>query len=214
VQSGPPESITFNARLLSRNGLVGQGFKEWVFLRGMLFGAERTWWGTLAARTAPHEGLDICLFRDGFSTMHQVEPGLKVPAAFGGTIIHICSDFLCESLFVRHDDIAGQDRHLFTIYGHIEPVRARNEWEKVSGGETIATIADAGPRRATVPSHLHISTAWISDAITPAALNWQTLSHQPGITLINPLSIMAFPYGISDAPTIAALQSEPPNPSS
>jgi hypothetical protein len=201
------EPGSFHTWLLSANGLTQQGFKEWVFHPGMLFGSGQEWWGAAGDRAAPHEGLDLCLFKDGSSATRQVRAGTKIPAAFAGTIVNLCDDFLGKSVFIRHDAIANAGRHLFTIFGHTQPVQYLCRSAKVAGGETIATIADAGGRNSGVPSHLHISTAWIFDNVSPAALGWETIGKERGITLVDPLSILELPHSIADFRTFTPSQS-------
>ena len=121
MHGNPIEPNSFHAWLLSANGLAECGFEEWLFDPGMMFGSDRKWWGGGGPRTTPHEGLDLCFFRVGLSATRRLLAGTKIPAAFEGTVVHMCDDYLGKTVFVKHQGIADEDRHLFTIYGHTQP---------------------------------------------------------------------------------------------
>jgi hypothetical protein len=195
----PAAPGAFRAGLLSANVLTGRRFKEWVFHPGMLFGSDRKWWGGGGTRTTLHEGLDLCFFRDHSSEIRQLQPGAKVTAILEGTIAHICDDFLGKSIFVRHDSVAKEDKHLYTIYGHTRPNRGMHRLVRVGGGERIALIADTRAKGSTIPSHIHISVAWISDTIRPTTLDWEALGNRNGVALADPLSMLDLPYAVQDS---------------
>jgi hypothetical protein len=200
------EPSSFQTRLLSANALAQRGFKEWLFHPGMLFGSDRKWWGNGGTRTAPHEGIDLFLYRDNSSATQQLRAGAKIPAVFDGTIVQVCDDFLGKSVFVRHDGIEHQGNRLLTIYGHVSPGHGMHRSAAVTGGETIASIADAPAVRDTgVPPHLHLSAAWISDSVSPAGLDWDNLRDERGIELVDPLGVLDLPHSCIEPGAIDAM---------
>ena len=63
----------------------------------------------------------------------------------------------------------------------------------VAAGEAIATIAAAAAQKTRIPGHLHITLAWVPLSIPADRLNWQNLSADLTITLIDPWLILSAP---------------------
>ena len=178
------------------NRLGERGFEEWLFHPAMLFGAYRKWWGDPGKRDKPHEGLDLCLYRTKEGGTRYLDEKTKVPVIFKGQIVKIIDDFLGASMFVRHSDYESDGSQLFTIYGHVRPLDRMSLGERMNEGDVIGTIADAKQRSRAIPSHLHISVAWISNTMHSQDLSWQVVSDSGKVVLLDPLSVIAFPYSI------------------
>ena len=192
-----PVSKLFQERLMFYNSLGERGFNEWVFRPAMLFGACCKWWGDLGKRDMPHEGLDICLYRTKEGDVRCLDEKTKVPVIFKGQIVKIIDDFLGVSVFVRHSDYENNESQLFTIYGHISPRDRMGSGERLSEGDIIGTIADAKNSSGRIPSHLHISVAWIPNTIRSQELSWQTVSDIRKVMLLDPLIVIECPYSIA-----------------
>ena len=152
-----------------------------------------TWWGEKQPRSCPHEGIDLCCFEDAAGQLKQVGPDLKIPATFAGKVIRLARDFLGESIYLSHEILAADGRQLCTAYGHTRPLASLQVGQQVAAGEIIAALAVANGKKTRVPSHLHLTLAWIPLAIDPNRLDWQNLGRDPAITLIDPFSVLAFP---------------------
>jgi len=50
--------------LSEENALDQSRFESWIFCLGMLFNSPDKWWGDHGSRDYPHEGIDLCLYRD------------------------------------------------------------------------------------------------------------------------------------------------------
>ena len=187
---------SFNVRLVSTNDLGQESFKEWSFRPGMLFNAKETWWGDAGARTTPHEGLDIAFFKTAASDMCPLPEGAKVPSIFDGEVVKVCEDFLGKSIFVRHQTLRMGTSHLFTIYGHTQPRQSFEPGMQIAEGDIIATVADARVKGAPMPSHLHVSLAWIPDSLSPEMLSWKYIGGRRGLVLLDPLKVLDLPYSI------------------
>jgi murein DD-endopeptidase MepM/ murein hydrolase activator NlpD len=193
-----PAAKCFHELLVSTNDLGRRAFKEWSFRRGMLFGARDKWWGDAGARTTPHEGLDIAFFRTDTSVTCRLVQGARVPAIFDGVVVKVCGDFLGKSIFVKHKTLRMGTSYLFTIYGHTEPCQGIEAAAQIAEGDIIATIADAAAKHATVPSHLHVSLAWIPDSLSPRSLGWEYVASRRGVMLVDPLLVLDMPYSVQD----------------
>jgi murein DD-endopeptidase MepM/ murein hydrolase activator NlpD len=187
---------SFHMLLVSTNNLGQKAFKEWSFRPGMLFNAKYKWWGDAGARTSPHEGLDIGFFRTATSEICSLPEGAKVPAIFDGEVVKVCEDFLGKSIFVRHQTLRMGTSPLFTIYGHTKPCPSIDPAMKIAEGDVIATVADAGAKGVSVPSHLHISLAWIPDGLPPEVLDWKYIGERSGLVLLDPLTVLGLPHSV------------------
>jgi murein DD-endopeptidase MepM/ murein hydrolase activator NlpD len=187
------EQSKFFDYLLASNGPALAGFKSWLFQPGMLFNSLETWWGERQPRSTPHEGLDLCWFADGAGQRRRVAQDLRIPATFAGKIVKLDRDFLGISIYLSHEILAADGRQLYTAYGHTQPLASLQVGQRVAEGEIIATIAASSGKKARVLPHLHLTLAWMPRALATVRLAWQNLGHDPAITLIDPLAILAPP---------------------
>jgi murein DD-endopeptidase MepM/ murein hydrolase activator NlpD len=187
------EKSKFFDYLLASNRPALTGFKSWLFQPGMTFNSGETWWGEKQPRSSPHEGIDLCRFEDETGKIRQVGQDLFIPATFAGKIIRLARDFLGKSIFLGHEILAADGRQLCTAYGHTRPLTSLYAGQSVAAGEIIAALAAAKGQKARVPPHLHLTLAWIPVTIDPDRLNWRNLGCDPVITLIDPLTVLAFP---------------------
>ncbi len=191
----PLRKTGFSEYIVGCNGLGGR-FEEWFFYPGMLFNASDRWWGGGGRRDRPHEGLDLCLYRDRCGEKHRLDETTEIPVIYSGEIIRICDDFLGQSIFVGHDTYDGNGNRLYTVYGHTIPLRGIDRGKAVSEGSIIATIAGVKRGKATVPSHLHISIAWIPETLPSKMLNWKTIDDRRMVNLLDPLKVIACKYTV------------------
>lgn len=187
-----PKSNFFDYLLASNRPYLA-GFKKWLPQPGMLFNSLETWWGEKQPRATPHEGLDLCWFEDLTGQIKQLDKNIKIPATFAGKIVKIDRDFLGKSIYLSHEILAPDGRQLYTAYGHTRPLAAIRVGQVVAAGEIIAALA-AGPGKSPkVPSHLHLTLAWIPASLPTDRLNWQNLGADRDITLLDPQSILTDP---------------------
>jgi murein DD-endopeptidase MepM/ murein hydrolase activator NlpD len=182
-------SSTFQDSLVFCNSFFGQEFDGWVFYPGMLFGARQKWWGDNGCRDTPHEGLDLCFYRTHQGTILAVAPGTLIPSAFDGIVVKVSGDFLGKSVFISHDGIAEGSETLMTISGHTVPGEGLEVGSRVTGGQVIGSVAEPKPGQ-KVPPHLHVSTAWVSNAITDSELEWDKIAGSEHLRLIDPSTVL------------------------
>jgi hypothetical protein len=172
-------------------------FEEWVLHPGMLFGSYYKWWGNPKKRTKPHEGVDLCYYRTSKGEIRHLDERTKVPVIFKGQIVKVIEDFLGSSIFFRHSNFESKGSQLHTIYGHIKLCDRMKSGEILSEGNIIGTIADARERGKSIPSHLHISMAWIPNTLNSEDLSWRIFNTLDNVVLLDPLSIIKCPYSIT-----------------
>jgi len=179
--------------LLANNRPYLAGFKRWLSQPGMLFNSQETWWGEKQPRATPHEGLDLYCFEDLTGQIIKLDENIQIPATFAGKIVKIGRDFLGKSIYLSHEIFAADGRQLYTAYGHTRPLAAIQVGQVVAAGEIIAVVA-AGPGKSPkIPSHLHLTLAWIPVSLPADRLNWQNLGADRNITLLDPQSILTAP---------------------
>ncbi len=175
--------------LLAANRPRLNGFKHWLFHPGMLFQSRQQWWGNEKPRSNPHEGLDLCWFKDVGGNRQSLDNTTAIPTPFPGTVVKISRDFLGQSIFVAHDIVPEQGRRLYTALGHTTPRAGLAVGQTVLEGEIIATVSAPANRKTAVPPHLHITLALIPDSIPATQLTWDNLGVEPTITLLDPLDV-------------------------
>ncbi len=189
---------TFNTLFVQYNDLNAYSFEEWVFYPGMLFQDLHTWWSNGDVRPTPHEGIDICFFRDKNGQVRRLGKDTNIPVMYDGEIIHIHDDFLGKSIYVKHNSSDKNGKALYTIYGHTIPENHYGVGKIVCEGDIIATIAADATKGRRIPPHLHITTAWLPESLSRKELNWQIISDPQLVALCNPLDLIDCRYHIDN----------------
>ena len=179
-----PES-TFKTFFVKHNSFHN-GFKEWIFYPGMLFHDMEAWWTDRGSRPTPHEGIDLCFYKDNTGQVRRIDNGTKIPVMYTGDIVHIHDDFLGKSIYVKHSINDKNGNALHTIYGHTTPRNCYDTEKRVHEGDIIAEVA-AIPENSKIFPHIHITMAWIHKSLPCKKLNWDTIWNSYSVTLCNPL---------------------------
>jgi hypothetical protein len=170
----------------SNSRLHADSFKEWIFYPGMLFHDTEAWWADSSARPTPHEGIDLCFYRDNTGQVRRIDSGTKIPVMYTGDIVHIHDDFLGKSIYVKHSMNNKSGDTLHTIYGHTVPQSHCVIGTRVHEGDIIAEVAAISEESKVLP-HIHITTAWIHKSLSYKRLNWETIWNSKSIALCDPL---------------------------
>ncbi|MDR4496617.1 MAG: hypothetical protein MRK02_01625 [Candidatus Scalindua sp.] len=197
MKKNPIPVSAFNTFFEQHNDFHAYGFSEWVFCPGMLFQDLNSWWTQGNARPVPHEGIDLCLFRDRAGKIHRLDEKARIPVMYDGVITHIHDDFLGKSIYVRHSIDGKKGCKLHSIYGHVLPGNICKVEHGVREGDIIATIAPA-PEKGRIPPHAHITLAWLPETLSCEKLNWEELGNPDSVTLSNPLDFIDCKYSIED----------------
>jgi murein DD-endopeptidase MepM/ murein hydrolase activator NlpD len=184
----------FTRFLAEYNRLDETGFEKWIFYAGMLFNSPEKWWGNRGNRANPHEGLDICFYRNKKGELLRLDETTKIPALYDGEIVKIGDDFLGKSVYMRHAVFDGRGNQLYTAYGHTNPCDIR-----VGGvakeGDIVGTIGKIRKKTPLIP-HLHISVAWIPAQYPPEQLDWPIIGDPDISVLLDPLKIISCDYEV------------------
>ncbi len=92
----------FTEWIVRENALGRSGFQEWFFYPGMLFNAMNKWWGNQGKRDRPHEGLDLCFYKNRKGRILQLDESTKIPVLYDGVVVQVINDFIGKSVMVEH----------------------------------------------------------------------------------------------------------------
>jgi murein DD-endopeptidase MepM/ murein hydrolase activator NlpD len=190
MSPSPEIKSKFMEFMLEHNRPRMDGFHRWVFHPGMLFQALGKWWGDQGLRAVPHEGLDLYSFETDGGRVETVDQQTQIPAAFAGQVVKIDRDFLGKSIYISHAIYADDGRQLLSAIGHTIPREGLQTGQQVAAGEIIAAVAGVPGKKTNLPPHLHLTFAWVAKDFRVEQLTWNNLGHDPGIRLIDPLSVI------------------------
>jgi murein DD-endopeptidase MepM/ murein hydrolase activator NlpD len=150
---------------------VESGFEHWIFRPGMMFGDRIEWWGDRNRRRTEHEGLDFVEGLQQNGTTRSIPESTPIYAMADGDVVAILDDFLGKTVVMRHPAITHEGGDVFyTFLSHIRSVS--NRLRSATQGSPIGRVGKSANAR--VPAHLHLTAAWIPQAIHP---NTITLDH-------------------------------------
>ncbi len=192
-----PESAFNSFFIRHNNDLNTHGFKEWIFYPEMLFHDTDAWWADNSLRPTPHEGIDLCFYRDNSERVRRINSGTKIPVMYTGDIVHIHDDFLGKSIYVKHCTNNKRGSTLHTIYGHTIPQNDCVTGKRTHEGDIIAEVAAISENSKALP-HIHITMAWISESLSCKKLNWDTIWTSKSVALCNPLDHIDIKYTLEN----------------
>ncbi len=184
----------FTKNIIKCNSSALQAFKEWIFYPGMLFGSEEKWWNK-GKRDNPHEGLDLCFYKDQIDRICLLDEQTKIPAIFNGMIVGIFEDFLGKSIIVEHV-LNKQAGSFCTIFGHVIPKSGIATGSRIKQGEPIALISGTGKSKSKILPHLHISLGRVSEGISYGGLDWKSIGNPEKFSLQDPILLIENNYKI------------------
>jgi murein DD-endopeptidase MepM/ murein hydrolase activator NlpD len=194
----PLRKTRFTEMLIEENALDRNGFECWLFCAGMQFGSLDKWWGDHGRRDFPHEGIDLCLYKDRFEQPLRMDEQTRIPVVDDGTVMAVFKDFLGKAVIIQHDHTGIEDEGFLSIYAHTEPRNNIRIGAKVKEGEIIATIADTRGSKSRIIPHLHFSIGLPSPAISYELFAWNTIRESDMVTLLDPLEIIDGPFQMLD----------------
>lgn len=191
-----PQKTQFT-RTLEENNRKDMIISEWIFKPGMLFKSMDKWWGDRKQRTIPHEGLDLCLYKDPQGTIHSLDSQTRIPALFNGRVVKIMKDFLGLTMVMEHDPVDESAPGFLTIFGHANPAKDMHVGRRVKKGEMICSLSwPDKPKSQGLLPHLHITAGTFFSEIPYDKLTWKVIPATPSLTLIDPLPLLDWPFEI------------------
>lgn len=148
------------------------------------------WWGNGGRRDKPHEGLDLCFYKNRKGTILHLDEYTKIPVWSDGEVVRVMDDFMGKSVVVQHPFATIERFNLITIYGHTIPLPDLTEGRVLEEGDIVAILARPGKSQNNVPPHLHLSVGWISDQISYENLEWKSINMIKGLHWVDPLPLI------------------------
>lgn len=176
--------------LISENDLDQSGFERWIFCQGMLFNSPDKWWGDYGLRDVPHEGIDLCLFKDRNSRVRQLIETTRIPVMQNGVVKAMFKDYLGIAIVIEHERAGTNCGNLLSIYAHTQPRPEIDIGVNVHEGDIIATLADTSRSKANIRPHLHFSLGLGATPISYDGFVWDTIRNPEMITLLDPLKVL------------------------
>ena len=192
----------FAEMLVEENSLDQMGFECWIFCAGMQFNSMQKWWGDHGKRDFPHEGIDLCLFRNRSKRTLRINEKNRIPVISDGVVKAIFTDYLGKAVIIEHENLIIENRNILSIYAHTKPQADVQIGSVVKEGDIIATIADTSRSKAKIIPHLHFSLGLPSPSLSYDAFFWNIIRKPDLITLLDPLEVVDIPHQVlnSDDP--------------
>jgi murein DD-endopeptidase MepM/ murein hydrolase activator NlpD len=193
------KKFRFTEMLIEENNLDQSGFESWIFCNGMLFNSPDKWWGDYGRRDYPHEGVDLCLYRDRSGGIDHIDEKTRIPVMQNGVIKAISEDYLGQAIIIEHESIESNLGRFISFYAHTKPHADLEVGMMVREGDIIATIADTNHSKAHIIPHLHFSLGRPSESFSYDEYLWSAIRKPEKIILLDPLSVIDWPYQALDA---------------
>ena len=184
----------FTEMLIAENEFDQGGFDSWIFCQGMLFNSPDKWWGDHGLRDFPHEGIDLCLFRDRNAKKCQLTKATRIPVMQDGVVKAMFKDYLGIAIIIEHEPADGSIERLLSVYAHTNPHPKIETGVIVKEGDIIASLADTSHSKANILPHLHFTLGLLSESFSYKGFVWNTIRKPELITLLDPLAIIDWPY--------------------
>lgn len=185
--------------LIEENALDQSGFRSWIFCHGMLFNSPDKWWGDHGLRDYPHEGIDLCLYRDRVNRIRCMNEKTRIPVMQDGVVKAMFKDYLGKAVIIEHEHSGSDTGRFISFYAHTNPLSEIEDGVVVKEGDVIATLAETSNSKAKIKPHLHFSIGLPSESFSYDGFVWNTIRNPEMIALLDPLNVMDWPYQVLDA---------------
>ena len=199
TQSMSLKKSRFTEMLIQENALDQSGFESWIFCHGMLFSSPDKWWGDHGLRDYPHEGIDLCLYRDRSRMIRRIDEKTRIPAMHDGVIKVIFKDYLGRAIIIEHGKFDSETGGFISFYAHTKPHADIEAGMIVKEGDIIATLADTSHSKANIIPHLHFSLGRPFRSLSYDRFVWNIIRDPEKINLLDPLTVIDWPYQTLDA---------------
>lgn len=189
----------FFTDLVEKNGITD--FDSWYFYSGMMFGSDDKWWGKGGTRPEPHEGLDICYYKNTTGDLKSLNEKTMIPVMYDGVVFDVSDDdYLGRSIFVRHDVRDKNDFFLHSVYAHANPEGGLTQGTVLRQGDLLARVADIRERNLSIPGHIHVSMVFLPEDYPKDMLKWSILAVTYQARLVDPFGYLECNYTVEPYP--------------
>jgi len=199
LETMPLKKSRFTKMLIEKNAFDQSGFERWVFCQGMLFNSAAKWWGDYGRRDFPHEGIDLCLYRDRSRRIRRMDEKTRIPVMHDGVVKVRFKDYLGQTLIIEHENSGSNAGMFISLYAHIKPRSTIDVGAIVKEGDIIATLGDTSNSKSHIIPHLHFSLGFPAKSFCYEGFVWNTIRRPEKIILLDPLAIIDWPYQTLDA---------------
>jgi len=193
TQSMSLRKSRFTEMLIEENALDQGGFESWIFCQGMLFNSPDKWWGDHGLRNYPHEGIDLCLYRDRSRKICCIDEKTRIPVMYDGVIKAVFKDYLGQAIIIEHGKSDHDSGRFISVYAHTKPYANVEAGMIVKAGDIIATLADTSRSKANTSPHLHFSLGRSSKSFSYDRSVWNIIREPGKIILLDPLPVIDLP---------------------
>lgn len=180
--------------LIDENDWDHNGFDNWIFCPGMLFNSPEKWWGDHGRRDYPHEGVDLCLYRDRSKRILRLDEKSRIPVMNDGVVKAIFTDYLGKAVIIEHETLESENERFLSVYAHTKPRADVKIGVMVKKGDIIANIAGTSRSKANIIPHLHFSLGLPSPSLSYDTFVWNIMRDPDMVTLLDPLEVIDWPY--------------------
>ena len=184
----------FTEMLMKENAPDLNDFDRWIFCEGMLFSSPDKWWGDRGRRDFPHEGIDLCLYRDRSGQIRSLDPKIRVPVMYAGTVMAMFKDYLGTAVIIEHQVPANDTGRTLSFYAHTNPDPDIGVGRMVKEGDIMGSLADTRHSKARIRPHLHFTIGLPTQSFSYDGLVWNTIRRPEMMTLLDPLPVIDWPY--------------------
>lgn len=204
INSDPAKTLSlrksrFTEMLVEENASDLRGFDRWILCNGMLFSSPDKWWGDHGQRDFPHEGIDLCLYKDSSRRIRTLDKKIQIPVMHDGTVRAMFKDYLGKAVVVEHQDPATDTGRYISFYAHTNPGVNIDVGMHLKAGDIIATLADTSNSKARILPHLHFSLGLPSKSFSYDGFVWNRIRKPEMMTLLDPLPVIDWPYQMLEA---------------
>ena len=185
--------------IIEKNALDHSGIESWIFCHGMLFDSPDKWWGDHGLRDYPHEGIDLCLYRNRFRKICRIDEKTRIPVMHDGVIKAMFKDYLGQAIIIEHGAFDGDSPGFISVYAHTKPQPGIEPGMIVKEGDIIATLADTSHSKANIIPHLHFSLGRLAKSFSYDRFVWNIIREPDKIILFDPLPVIDWSYRALDA---------------
>jgi murein DD-endopeptidase MepM/ murein hydrolase activator NlpD len=204
VNSDPTKTMSlkksrFTEMLIKENALDQGGFEGWIFCQGMLFNSPDKWWGDHGRRDYPHEGIDLCLYKDRSRRIHRIDKKIRIPVMHDGVVKAMFKDYLGKAVIIEHKNADIDTGRFISVYAHTNPCSEIEVGMIVKEGDIIASLGDTSNSKSHIIPHLHFSLGCPSKSFSYDEIVWNTIRTPEMITLLDLLPVIDWPYQTLEA---------------
>jgi murein DD-endopeptidase MepM/ murein hydrolase activator NlpD len=189
----------FTEMLIEENALDQSGFERWIFCHGMQFNSPDKWWGDHGLRDYPHEGIDLCMYKDRSSRIRHINVKTRIPVMQDGIVKAIFKDYLGKAVIIEHENSGSNHGRIISFYAHTNPRPEIEDGVIVKEGDILATLADTNNSKSNIIPHLHFSLGLPSKVFSYDGFVWNTIRQPEMMTLLDPLAVIDWPCEVLEA---------------